>query len=140
MLDRRTVILGLAASVPAPALAAIPEHEIGEFYDQRVAPTALAEALNGQLVSLTGFMAPPLTANATFFVLTMSPTPICPYCESEDDFSAEIMPVFTKRVVKVVPFYKQINVIGQLDIGQHRDPDSGFLMPMRLANATYSEI
>ena len=46
----------------------------------------------GQMVQMTGFMAPPLTPTINFFVLTREPMSICPFCSTEFARFAARMP------------------------------------------------
>ena len=41
--------------------------------------------LAGKEISIKGFMAPPLKAEAQFFVLTEIPMSLCPFCSSDAD-------------------------------------------------------
>ena len=54
------------------------------------------KALSGQPVEMTGFMAPPLKAEATFFVLTSMPMAVCPFCETEAQWPDDIVLVMTE--------------------------------------------
>ena len=62
----------------------------------------LAQELAGERVAVQGFMAPPLKAEAHFFVLTKTPMAVCPFCETEADWPDDILAVYTKRVIDVV--------------------------------------
>ena len=50
--------------------------------------------LAGRTVSISGFMAPPLKAEAAFFVLTEIPMAICPFCSSDSDWPDNILVVY----------------------------------------------
>lgn len=98
----------------------------------------LARSLEGQRVTVDGFMAPPLKAESDFFVLTRIPMAVCPFCETEADWPDDILAVYTKRTVDVVPFNVRLQTRGVLELGPYRDPDTGFLSMVRLADASYS--
>ena len=51
-------------------------------------------ALVGRQVSISGYMAPPLTAESQFFVLTREPLAICPFCQSDADWPVDILVVY----------------------------------------------
>lgn len=96
-----------------------------------------AEALNGETIRVRGYMAPPLKAQATFYVLTKMPMSVCPFCEQETEWPTDIMLVRTDEVIDVVPFTQPIYVTGTLDIGTKVDEETGFLSRVRLLNAEY---
>ena len=50
--------------------------------------------LNGKKVVIQGFMAPPLKAEADFFVLTREPVALCPFCQSDADWPDNILVVY----------------------------------------------
>ena len=87
MIDRRDVLLGGAAAGLAAAagvrsaLAATGDlawdalYKGGDFSEQ-------ARLFNKTPVAIVGYMAPPLTADAKFFVLANVPMAICPFCSA----------------------------------------------------------
>lgn len=105
----------------------------GKLYESREA----ADALIGQRITLEGFMAPPLKADAKFFVMTKMPMAVCPFCETEAEWPNDILAIYTKRRLKVVPFNVKIQARGVLETGSYTDPDTGFLSLVRLTDATY---
>ena len=62
-------------------------------------------------------MAPPLKAEATFFVLTSMPMAICPFCETEAQWPDDIVLVLTDEPISAVPFNRPIRVSGTLETG-----------------------
>ena len=82
-------------------------------------------------------MAPPLKANATFFVLTKMPMAVCPFCETAAEWPDDILAVYIKRRLRVIPFNIGIAAEGVLELGPVRDEETGFLSMVRLVNATY---
>lgn len=50
--------------------------------------------LAGQRITIRGFMAPPLKAEAAFFVLTREPVALCPFCQSDADWPDNILVVY----------------------------------------------
>lgn len=139
MLTRRTALLALAAVVPAASRAAA-DLEIFDLFQEGSGVTERARELEGERIRLTGFMAPPLRAESRFFVLTVSPMPVCPFCDDEADWPSTIMPVFTESVVRPVPFYTPIEARGVLAIGEHREQETGFFSPLRIERGRWSEL
>jgi len=111
--------------------------KIRELYEKDQSFSDVAEALAGETVAVEGYMAPPLKANATFFVLTKRPMSVCPFCETEADWPDDILAVYTRRVFRVVPFNRKIAVTGDLSLGTFVDPDTGFLSRVRIENARF---
>lgn len=139
MIDRRTLLAAAAFSGLAPsrpAFAATPI-DFGDLYEKETVFSALAESLNGEPVVMTGFMAPPLKAEATFFVLTRMPMGVCPFCESEADWPSDIVVVYTEDPISVVPFNFPIKVNGRLELGVYRDEAMGFVSRVRLVDASF---
>lgn len=133
----------LCATLAAPVVAATPAladnaHRIRELYSGRdMSPFAIGQ--EGSRLTFTGYMAPPLRAEANFFVLTNIPMSVCPFCETEAEWPNTILAVYTKRVIEVVPYNVRITVRGDLEIGGYKDPETGFFSAVRLMAATYSE-
>ena len=62
-------------------------------------------SLIGERISVIGYMAPPLKADAKFFVLSKYPLEVCPFCDSAADWPPDILAVYTKRPVEVVALH-----------------------------------
>ncbi len=90
--NRRQLMLGALATAPLMCIAnkAYAAEQLGfdnfyksfgvlglEFSDQ-------VKSASGKEVAISGFMAPPLKAEANFFVLTEIPMSICPFCSDDD--------------------------------------------------------
>ncbi len=117
---------------PASAATAI---RLRELYNKDMSFSDYALSHENQSVTVSGFMAPPLKADTTFFVLTNRPLAVCPFCETEAEWPADILAVYTKRIFDVVPFNVGIEVAGQLELGTYTDPEFGFLSRVRIQNA-----
>lgn len=91
----------------------------------------------GRRVTMEGFMAPPLKAEAAFFVLTKMPMSICPFCASDADWPADIVVVYLDKRRTFVDFNQPIRVEGVLDIGSWTDPETGFVSQLRLRHAQF---
>ncbi len=94
-------------------------------------------AAQGRSIALTGYMAPPLLAESTFFVLTREPMAICPFCQSDADWPVDIMVVYLARQSPLVAAGARIAVRGRLEIGSWTDPDTGFVSQLRLRDASF---
>jgi hypothetical protein len=94
-------------------------------------------ALGGKPVEIAGFMAPPLKPEARFFVLTSSPLSICPFCNSDADWPADIIVVLLKDTIRFVQSNQAILTSGTLELGSKMDPQTGFVSQIRLVDAEY---
>lgn len=137
MLTRRTLIAA-ALAAPAHALAGGSPLKMRDLYLKDGSFSELAQALEGTRVDVYGFMAPPLKANSSFFVLTKMPMSVCPFCETEAEWPDNILAVYTKRKLDLMPYNVRIQVRGVLELGGLKDPDTGFVSRVRLADASYS--
>ena len=138
MLSRRTFIAATFALPALPLQAASAPVKLRDLYNKNQTFSDLALSLEGQRITVDGFMAPPLKAEANFFVLTKRPMATCPFCESSADWPDDILAVYTKRTVKVIPFNVRIVTQGVLELGDMTDPDTGFVSRVRLVDAKYS--
>lgn len=96
-----------------------------------------ARALQGKEAVVQGYMAPPLRADAAFFVLTKLPMAVCPFCDSELDWPTDIVLVRLRRQQDWVEFNRPIRVAGTLQLGTEVDDDTGFVSRVRLVDAAY---
>ena len=93
------VALGVAAEPAAKAAVAGPDLlGFSDLYGSR-GPLGLAFAdaalrLRGKPVVMRGYMAPPLKAEAAFFVLTKEPVSLCPFCQSDADWPQDIVVIY----------------------------------------------
>ncbi|WP_044470764.1 hypothetical protein [Mannheimia massilioguelmaensis] len=92
---------------------------------------------DGKTVTMKGFMAPPLKADAKFFVLTKMPMALCPFCSSDADWPEDIVVVYLDKHQKFVQNNTRIEVEGILEFGSWTDPDTGFLSLLRLVDASF---
>ena len=136
-MHRRLFLSAAIGAVLAPAARAEGALRVRELYARDRSLSALAEASMGERIEVRGFMAPPLRAESDFFVLTKMPMSVCPFCETAAEWPDDILAVYTKRTVRVVPFNKDIVVSGILEAGEYRDPETGFVSMVRLMDATY---
>lgn len=96
-----------------------------------------ATRLAGRFVLMRGFLAPPLKAEAAFFVLSSRPVSVCPFCQSDADWPVDIVVVYPDSGSFA---YRSgsapVEVSGLLELGSKRDPDTGFVSQVRLIRAT----
>ena len=97
-------------------------------------------ALSGRTVAVRGFMAPPLRAEANFFVLTEIPMALCPFCSTDADWPDNILVVYLDRSQTFVQPNRRIEATGTLEHGSWTDPDTGFVSQLRLRNAQYAPV
>ena len=97
-------------------------------------------ALNGKAVEILGFMAPPLKPDAGFFVLTREPVSLCPFCNSDADWSSDVILVYLRDGVRYTQTNRAIAVSGTLEIGSKLDAKTGFVSLVRLIDADYRAI
>jgi hypothetical protein len=138
-LSRRALaaLLVGAAVARATAARAAERLRIRDLYAERAEFSAKATGLNGQLVEIQGFMAPPLKAEADFFVLTKLPMAVCPFCDSELDWPTDIVLVRLARRQDWAEFNQPIVASGRLELGTEIDEGTGFVSRVRLVDARY---
>jgi hypothetical protein len=129
-------LLFLARPLISPAAAAIPVG-FGDLYERDAVLTERIQTLDGASVEMIGYMAPPLKAEATFFVLTRTPMAVCPFCETEAQWPDDIVLALTRDPIRAVPFNVRIRVTGVLELGFEKDEETGFVSLIRLQSADY---
>ncbi|MBJ7539364.1 hypothetical protein [Marinomonas transparens] len=132
----RIVLLLLWLGMSSVSMAADKLH-FRDLYGRGGEFSEMAKQKQGQTIRVRGYMAPPIKAQAAFFVLTKMPMSYCPFCESEADWPADIMLVKTDDIIDVVPYNQPIYVTGQLEIGTQVDEETGFLSRVRLVHAEF---
>ncbi len=144
---RRRVLLAARASVGAMLLggAGGPERIgfdqlYGEWSVTGLRFSDTVRRLTGQMVALRGYMAPPLTAEAGFFVLTREPLSICPFCSSDAEWPPDIVVVYLRRRALPLDPSVRIEVTGRLETGSWTDPDSGFVSQLRIRDAGFTAL
>lgn len=140
-MKRRQVLglLPLIAALPQLARADAPIR-MRELYNKDLSFSDLALANKGKRITVTGFMAPPLKAETVFFVLTKMPMAVCPFCEPGMPWPDDLLAIYAKRVIEVIPFNVPILVEGILELGDHIDPAFGFYSKVRITDARYERI
>lgn len=83
-------------------------------------------------VTVSGYMAPPLTPTIHFFVLTEVPMSVCPFCSSDADWPDNIIVVKVDDPITALPYDTPITVTGILEIGSETDEETGFVSQLRV--------
>src|SRR5262249_7561582 len=98
----------------------------------------LARRLQGHTVRIRGFLAPPLKPEARFFVLAAPPVSICPFCQTDADWTHDIVVVYPKggAAPALRSGAEPVEVLGVLELGSKLDSDTGFVSQVRLVDAT----
>lgn len=89
-------------------------------------------SLEGGTVTVSGYMAPPLTPTIHFFVLTEVPMSVCPFCSSDADWPDNIIDVKVDDPITALPYDTPITVTGTLEIGSETDEETGFVSQLRV--------
>jgi len=101
-----------------------------------VAFSESAQRLSGLPVRMTGYLAPPLKAEASFFVLCAQPVSICPFCQSDADWPQDIVVIYPRDSGwRFRSAAERVEVVGTLDLGSKLDPTTGFVSQVRLLSA-----
>ena len=145
LITRRTMVVGAAAGLTlpliAPRLATAADPPVSlkmtDLYGTPEDFSPKAKELAGKAVTFQGFMAPPLKPDAKFFVLTNVPMAVCPFCAEITEWPEDIVVIYTKSVIDILPFDLKITATGRLDIGPYIDPATGFVSKVRLSDASY---
>lgn len=130
--------LPMAVTLPAQLRAQDEPLRLRDLYNRDMSFSNVALTNEGARITIAGFMAPPLRAESHFFVLTKMPMAVCPFCEPGTPWPDDILAVYTKRIVNVLPFNAPILTTGVLELGDYVDPELGFYSKVRLVDATYA--
>jgi len=137
---KRVLVILIILAVLIPTFAE--ELKFSELYKQSVTGLSFTHnllSLTDKSVSVTGFMAPPLRATGNFFVLTKIPVSLCPFCNSDADWPADILVVYLKAEQSFTQRNRPLVVTGRLEIGSFTDPSTGFVSQVRLVDAEYRD-
>lgn len=139
-------LLGMTAlSMPVrPAMAADGRIAFGELYASfgvlGLTFSDKVKELQDKKVAMRGFMAPPLKAEADFFVLTEIPLSLCPFCSSDADWPDDIVVIYLNRAQTFEQANGLIEVNGKLEVGSWTDPETGFVSLLRIVGADYRKV
>lgn len=130
--------LGLLCLVALSPVAAGETLKFSEMYTQSVLGikfTPKLLALAGKTVTITGFMAPLLRIQSDFFVLTKEPVSLCPFCNTDADWPADILVIYLKNDQLFSQHNRPLDVTGRLEIGSFTDRGTGFVSLVRIMDA-----
>lgn len=140
-MHRRHFIATAAATLAMPALVgrvgAAERVKMRDLYNPDGSFSDYAMASDDLAVELEGFMAPPLKAESSFFVLTKIPMSVCPFCDDEADWPRDIVSIYARDTVTVTPFNVPIVVGGTLKLGTFTDEELGFVSRVRVVDAAH---
>lgn len=146
-IGRRTLLGALCASpllLSAGSAAATEPLGFGELYKSfgvlGLEFSDKVKALAGRRVAIRGFMAPPLKAEAAFFVLTEIPMSLCPFCSSDADWPDNILVVYLSAKQTFVQYNAPIRTDGVLEYGSWTDPETGFVSQLRMRDAAFGQV
>ena len=140
-LRKGLLCLCLVFAFAVPALAA--DLAFDELYSgyssEGLAFSEKTRSLEGSIVTMTGYMAPPLTPTIRFFVLTAVPMSVCPFCSSDADWPNDIVVVKLSSPVTALPYDAPITVTGTLELSSAVDEETGFVSQLRIDADSVSE-
>lgn len=140
-LKRGLLALVLTLSLALPAAAE--ELSFGELYSgyssEGLTFSDKVQNLAGSTVTMTGYMAPPLTPTIRFFVLTEVPMSVCPFCSTDADWPDNIVVVKLSDPVTALPYDTPITVTGTLEAGSETDEETGFVSQLRIVADSIDE-
>lgn len=141
-ISRRALFAGAAllclASEPAGAADELTFDQLYKSFGVRgMAYSDRLLALRGGRVSIDGYMAPPLKAESNFFVLTREPVALCPFCQSDAEWPADIVVIYLNGTAPMMSGGEKVHVTGRLEVGSWTDPQTGFVSQIRIADASY---
>ncbi len=146
-MDRRRVLLGCGSvavsALVLPRIARAEEDDsvrLRDLYNKDLSFSDYALSMDGKRASVLGYMAPPLKADTTFFVLTNRPLAVCPFCESSVDWPDDILAIYTKRIYDVLSYNSRIRTRGILTLGEYKDPETGFVSRVRLLDSYFEKV
>lgn len=127
----------LARQAAADAAALTFDELYGKVSVLGLAFSDKVKGLAGRSVSMRGFMAPPLKAEARFFVLTARPMALCPFCSTDADWPDDIVVVYLDEAQTFEQANALIEVSGRLEAGSWTDPETGFVSLLRIVGASF---
>ena len=143
-----TMTLGLMSGLPLLAAAGRAQANSDMTFDELYGKVSVlglefsekVKQLNGKEIAMRGFMAPPLKAEAQFFVLTEIPMSICPFCSTDSDWPDNIVVVYLDEKQTFTQPSQTIEVRGKLEMGSWTDSETGFVSLLRIRQAEYATV
>jgi hypothetical protein len=101
-------------------------------------PSKKFSDLNGQDVTIDGFMGEILSLGQGWFLLIPKPGAECPFDNGDQSYWNSIMIVFVKNKDKLRYTQGALRLTGRLDVGAKKD-ESGYTTMFRLYDAEYAK-
>ena len=99
-----------------------------------------AKSLAGKTIRVLGYMAPPLKAEAAFFVLMRAPASVCPFCSTDADWPVDIMAVYPRQNGQKLHNAAPMAITGRLELGSKIDRETGFMSQVRIVDAELQKL
>jgi hypothetical protein len=90
------------------------------------------KALDGKTIEMDGFMAPPLSPEITFFVLTKYMMEQCPFCSAVAEWPDDIVLVYMPEGETLEVTNNPLRITGKLELGEKEDEQTGFVSLVRI--------
>jgi hypothetical protein len=141
MINRRDclkyITLGSASLIAAAktASAAAPTIQFKDLYGPKLQFSPQARQLNGQVIQMKGYVAPPLKPDIHFFVISRLPLFECPFCNEEAEWPDNIVVVYSKKAIPTD--VTLIDIKGRLELGTKTDKKTGFVSRVRIMDAKF---
>jgi hypothetical protein len=97
-------------------------------------------SLDGEMVTMEGYMAPPLKPELDYFVLTRIRLQVCPFCSSAGDWPDDIALVYLPAGETTVATERPIRLSGRLEVGIAVDAETGMVSLVRIYAETLEVI
>ncbi len=97
------------------------------------------KALDGKMVQLEGYMAPPLKLGLDWFQLTALPVGSCAFCSGASDWTPDIALVYVEGAddgAEMLFTWAPLKVVGELHIGENVDIETGMVSLVRIYTDT----
>lgn len=88
-------------------------------------------SLDGQQVTLEGYVAPPLKPRLDWFVLTRMQLSFCPFCSQDTEWPADIALIYLDQE-DIVTYPYPVRITGQLEVGSNVDAETGMVSLVRI--------
>jgi hypothetical protein len=88
-------------------------------------------SLDGQRVTMQGFMAPPLQLDLSWFQLTLTPLGACPFCSSAETVLPDMVTVYPIKESTIYT-WQGVQVTGRMEVGPASDPETGMYSLVRI--------
>ncbi len=110
--------------------------QFADFYNGFSIRTGLVlsdklKSLDGQQVSIDGYVAPPLKPKLDFFVLTRIQLAFCPFCSTDVEWPDDIALIYLPEQ-RILSSEFPVRITGQLEVGSSVDAETGMVSLVRV--------